>query len=93
MRDNTLHLQCKVDAFPAPTMAIFRDSELKQSVMSDDRISITAKGDEEDSATFYLSMKIATSQPHSMILDIGQRIRTSGTRSGQPRPLKILRRT
>ena len=59
MRDNTLHLQCKVDAFPAPTMAIFRDSELKQSVMSDDRISITAKGDEEDSATFYLSMKIA----------------------------------
>lgn len=58
-RGNTLLLQCKVDAFPAPTMAIFRDSGLKDSIMSDDRISITARGDEEDSATFYLSMKIA----------------------------------
>ena len=29
-----LVLTCKVDAFPAPTMAIFRDSELKQSVQS-----------------------------------------------------------
>ena len=58
MKDDTLHLQCKVDAFPAPTMAIFRDSELKQSLKSDARISITARGDEEDMATFYLSMKI-----------------------------------
>ena len=48
-----------MDAFPAPTMAIYRDSELKQSIMSDERISITARGDEEDSAIFYLSMKIA----------------------------------
>eukprot|EP00092_Neocalanus_flemingeri_P093803 GFUD01119242.1.p1 GENE.GFUD01119242.1~~GFUD01119242.1.p1 ORF type:complete len:1460 (+),score=180.34 GFUD01119242.1:219-4598(+) len=59
MKDDVLVLQCKVDAFPAPTMAIFRDSELKQSMMSDDRISITARGDEEDMATFYLSMEIA----------------------------------
>merc|ERR1719228_81789 len=59
MKGDTLQLQCKVDAFPAPTMAIFGDSELKQSIMSDDRTSITAQGDEEDMATFYLRMDIA----------------------------------
>ena len=58
VRDNSLHVECKVDAFPAPTMAMYRDSELKQSIMSDERISIMARGDEEDSALFYLSMKI-----------------------------------
>jgi len=59
MKGDSLSIQCKVDAFPAPTMAIFKDSELKQSIRSDDRISITARGDEEDMASFYLSMKIA----------------------------------
>ena len=57
---NPLELSCRVDAFPAPTMAIFKDSELKHSISSDDnRISITAKGDDEDSATFYITMKIS----------------------------------
>jgi len=58
VRGDTVTITCKVDAFPAPTMAVFRDIELKQSVQSEGQYSIMAKGDEEDSALFYLTFKI-----------------------------------
>lgn len=58
LRGDTLILKCKVDAYPAPTMAVFRDPELKQSLRNGGSISISAKGDQEDPATWYLSLTI-----------------------------------
>lgn len=47
-KGDSLRLKCTVDAFPAPTMAFYRDSTLKQSIKSGGDISISARGDEED---------------------------------------------
>jgi len=53
-----LILKCKVDAFPAPTIAVFRDKDLQQSVRNDGRVTLTADASSEDPASFVLQMKI-----------------------------------
>ena len=58
MVGDELVLRCRVDAFPAPTMAIFRDKEFTQSVRNDERININALGSGEDPAAFTLEMRV-----------------------------------
>lgn len=58
IRGDTLFVQCKVDAFPAPTMSVYRDEALKHSIHSKGRFTISAQGDEEDLAIFYLTLKV-----------------------------------
>lgn len=58
-----LVIKCKVDAFPAPTIAVFRDKELKQSIHSGDRISLSATGTFDDPAGFILELRIKDATP------------------------------
>ena len=56
---DTAILACKVDSWPAPNLAMFRDLEMKQSLASDgERILINAGTDEEEPTMFTLTVKI-----------------------------------
>ena len=56
---DTAVLACRVDSWPAPNLAFFRDQEMKQSLASDgERILINAGSDEEDPTMFTLTAKI-----------------------------------
>lgn len=58
LKGDTLILKCEVDAFPAPTMAFFRDIELKRSMKNGGGVMISAVSDEESLATWHLSLTI-----------------------------------
>jgi len=64
MLGDTLTLSCKVDAFPAPTLGIYRDKNLQRGVTESDRISITAAADRDDHTKYFLSIKIKNVNQH-----------------------------
>ena len=56
---DTAVVSCKVDAWPAPHLAIFTDKELQHTVSNvPNKIDITAGSDEEDPTVFFLNMEI-----------------------------------
>lgn len=59
VRGDDLVIQCRVDAYPAPSIAVFSDKELRYTIQNKGRFSISAQGDEEDLSTFYLTFKVS----------------------------------
>ena len=58
VKGDELLVTCTVDAFPAPTVAVFKDKEFKQSVHSEGRFSISARGNQDDPASVTLELRI-----------------------------------
>jgi len=59
MVDDEVTLRCQVDAFPAPTIAVYRDRRLRESVRDSERVRLTASGTADDAASFSLTMTIS----------------------------------
>jgi len=64
MKGDTLTLKCKIDAYPAPQLAFFRDKDLKKGVTESSRVTITAMADKDDRTKFSLTMKVKNVTNH-----------------------------
>jgi len=64
MVGDELVVRCTVDAFPAPTIAVFRDKDLKNSVMHLGRTSLQASADPDEPSKFTMEMKITDLKTH-----------------------------
>jgi len=58
MLGDTLTVKCKIDAFPAPKLTIFRDKNLTEGVTENSRLNITAMADKDDRTQYSLTLKV-----------------------------------
>jgi len=58
MLGDTLTVKCKIDAFPAPKLTIFRNKDLTEGVTENSRVSITAMADKDDRTKYSLTLKV-----------------------------------
>jgi len=64
MSGDTLTLTCKVDAFPAPKLAFYRDKNLKQRIAESDRVYILTTAGRDDNTKYFLTMIIKNANIH-----------------------------